>query len=657
VSYVALLRGNRNFRRFFLAQAVSSLGDWIGVFAIAIYADRLGGSLGVGAVMTARVLPGFFIGPLAGVLVDRWDRKKVMVAADLTRAGLIFSLPFVDNLLYLLVASAALECLTLLWGPAKDASLPHFVDAKHLTYANSLSLIAIYGPWPLASAVYALLSGFGAFVGDNVPILQGLTGNPQAMALWVDSVTFGFSALMIWSLSIPASRHRGGRLDINQIWRDLVEGLTFVRDHKQVRPWMLGIAGTFTAAGGVFSLGVEFADQVLGAGDRGFAFVIGAFGTGMITGLLAAGPLAKNFSKDVLFSSCILLMGAGLIALASIGSLDAAVPIAGTLGFFGGVGYAMGYALMQETADDALRGRTFSSAYTIIRIGTLIGLGVFPFIANAVGDYEIAEWPISGERITLWLAGCVVFGGGALSMRAIRHRRAQAAALKAVRPGQFIVFEGGEGAGKSTQMDALVQWLNARGEEVVTTREPGGTNIGARIRDILLDPRSTGMDPRTEALLYAADRAEHSARVIIPALKEGKIVVSDRFVDSSLAYQGIARGLGLSEIYELSSWATGGLVPDLVLFMDMDSSAGLNRVDGERDRIEQEDGDFHKKVGAGYKDLAKKYSERFVVIDAARPKADVHKNVVSAVEDRVLRHREAAAPAPEPSKPSGPIPR
>jgi dTMP kinase len=634
VSYWSLLKHNRDFRRFFLAQAISSLGDWTGVIAIAVFAQRLGGTTAVGAVMTARVLPGFLVGPVAGVIADRFDRKRTMVIADVTRAMIIFTLPFVPNLAYLLVASVALESLTLVWGPAKDASLPNFVPMEHLQHANSLSLLAIYAPWPLASIVFAVLTTFGAYLATHATVMSGLTTSPEALALWVDSLTFAFSGLMISRLTIASSTRRG-HLDFMQAKRDLFEGLKFVRDDRQVRPWLIGIALTFTAAGAVFSLGVEFVHSVLGGGERGFAFLIGFLATGMIIGLLAAGILAKRVQKDVLFSSSLLLLGAGLIALASMEDLTPAIPIASALGFFGGTAYSTGYSLMHETVTDEMRGRTFSAAYTVIRIGTLVGLGLFPFLASAVGDHTVelgfGTILLPGSRITLWLAGCVAIIGGVLSMRAIRAR---VSGRPRTHEGYFVVFEGGEGAGKTTQMTALAEWLAARGEDVITTREPGGTAIGSRIRDLVLDPESAAMDARTEALLYAADRAQHVAEVIKPALAAGKMVVSDRFVDSSLAYQGLARGLGLDEIYSISEWATGGLMPDLVFFLKIDPETAFARMTGDRDRIEKEAREFHRSVTAAYMQIAKRYPTRFVVLDATRPQAEIHEEVVAALQDR-----------------------
>ena len=640
---------------------MSSLGDWIGVIAIASFAYRLNGEAAVGAVMTARVLPGFIAGPIGGVIADRWDRKKTMVVADLIRAAVIFSLPFVPNLIYLLLASIVLESLTLTWGPAKDASLPNFVPTNQLTHANSLSLIAVYGPWPLASVVFAFLAVFGGFLGDHVPVLQGLQNGPEALALWLDSLTFLFSAAMVSTLTIASSRRRAARLDFGEVKRDLVEGLRFVRDDRRVRPLLLGVAFTFAAAGGVFSLGVGFAERVLGARpDSGFAFLIGFLATGMIIGLLLSGPIARLIQRDVLFSSAIILSGASLIGMASTGSLNTAIPFASALGFFGGMGYSTGYSLMQERTEDALRGRVFSAAYTLIRIGTLLGLGIFPFLAEAIGDHTLATpfgdvW-LPGSRTTLWLAGLFAIGGGIVSMAAIAAR-GDVGMRPMGRDGYFIVFEGGEGAGKTTQIEALVSWLEARGTLVVMTREPGGTRIGEHIREVLLDPSSSEMDERTEALLYAADRAQHVAEVIRPALTAGKTVVSDRFLDSSLAYQGLARGLGLEEIYRISEWATGGLLPDLVLYLQVEPDKGLQRVDRDLDRIERAGSDFHDRVAEAYADLAARFPRRFVVIDASRSQGEVHAAVIAAYEE----HREdedEVVPFPTSSSPPGPpVPR
>jgi dTMP kinase len=187
---------------------------------------------------------------------------------------------------------------------------------------------------------------------------------------------------------------------------------------------------------------------------------------------------------------------------------------------------------------------------------------------------------------------------------------------------RFIVFEGGEGAGKSTQSSALADYLRARGHGVVCTREPGGTPAAEAIRAVLLDPANAGLDDRAEALLFAAARGDHAARVIRPALERGEIVISDRYLDSSVAYQGVARGLGADRVAELSLWATGGLVPDLTIVLDVDPALGLARVVGP-DRLESEPLEWHARVRQAFLDIAATSPDRYLVLDGSRPAEDL----------------------------------
>lgn len=195
---------------------------------------------------------------------------------------------------------------------------------------------------------------------------------------------------------------------------------------------------------------------------------------------------------------------------------------------------------------------------------------------------------------------------------------------------RFIVFEGGEGAGKSTQSAALADYLQARGHEVLCTREPGGTPAAEAIRAVLLDPSNAGLDDRAEALLFAAARGDHAARVIRPALERGEIVISDRYLDSSVAYQGVARGLGAERVAELSLWATGGLVPDLTIVLDVDPALGLARVVGP-DRLESEPLEWHARVRQGFLDIAAAAPDRYLVLDGSRPAEDLAVEIAVAV--------------------------
>ena len=197
-------------------------------------------------------------------------------------------------------------------------------------------------------------------------------------------------------------------------------------------------------------------------------------------------------------------------------------------------------------------------------------------------------------------------------------------------PGRLIAFEGVEGSGKSTQLELLRQALVGRGREVVVTREPGGTPAGERMRAVLLDP-GVELHPRAEALLFAAARAELVERVIRPALERGAVVLCDRYLDSSLAYQGGARGLGRGPVEEVNRFATGGLLPDLVVLLDLDPAAGLGRRAGALDRIEAQDLGFHRRVRQAFCDLAAADPGRFAVVDAAAPAPEVAARVQAAV--------------------------
>lgn len=197
--------------------------------------------------------------------------------------------------------------------------------------------------------------------------------------------------------------------------------------------------------------------------------------------------------------------------------------------------------------------------------------------------------------------------------------------------GCFIAFEGGEGAGKSTQEALLAQALTERGHTVVRTREPGGTPAGEAIRQVLLSPEFDGLDPRAEALLFAASRGEHVARVIRPALERGDVVICDRYIDSSVAYQGFGRELGPKRVRDLSLWATHELLPDLTVVLDVDPEVGLARF-AERDRLESEPLDYHRTVRAAFLTLAEAEPDRYLVLDA---RVDVDE-IAAAILERVM---------------------
>lgn len=204
-----------------------------------------------------------------------------------------------------------------------------------------------------------------------------------------------------------------------------------------------------------------------------------------------------------------------------------------------------------------------------------------------------------------------------------------------MKKGLFIVFEGGEGSGKSTMIDMIYNWLLEEGRDCIKTREPGGIEISEKIREVILDTKNTSMDGRTEALLYAAARRQHLVEKVIPALNLGKIVLCDRFLDSSLAYQGYARGLGIDEVYKINKFAIGDYMPNLSILFDIEPELGLERINKnsnrEVNRLDLEKLDFHYKVREGYEIVYEKNKDRIVKIDASLPIEQVFDNVKSVI--------------------------
>lgn len=198
--------------------------------------------------------------------------------------------------------------------------------------------------------------------------------------------------------------------------------------------------------------------------------------------------------------------------------------------------------------------------------------------------------------------------------------------------GLFVCLEGGEGAGKSTQARLLHDWLVERGETVLLTFEPGDTPVGQQVRRIVLDPATGELSDRTEALLYAADKAEHVDHVVLPALARGEVVITDRYVDSTLAYQGAGRVLDVAELEAVARWATGDLRPHLTVVLDLEPQAGLGRFTG-RDRIEGQSLEFHQRVRQGFLDLAAADPDHYLVLDARAAVADVAASVRERVAD------------------------
>jgi dTMP kinase len=657
---VAALRGTRAatfrdllthpaFSRLLAAMTVSSLGDWVGFVAVTSLVATISGSnagLAVGGVMIVRMLPAVLFGPIAGVLVDRFDRKKVMIVSDLSRGVLFAAMAFMSQLWLIYLFSFLKEGLSLLWTPARDATLPNMVPRRQLANANAISLVSTYATLPLGGGVFAVLAAFSEWISARVPWVGG---RPESLALLLDASTFAFSALMVSRIAFPP-RSAGGlssRLDLTRVWRDLVDGIRFLREDSIASAMTAGIVVAFAAVGAVLAMGPIFV-TTLEATTAAWGVMVTAFGVGMALGMASTNQVARFVERGITFVWALVAAGATLFVLASMPNLPLAAVVTVWLGAFCGLAWVSGYTLLQENVEDQFRGRTFASLTTLSRMGLFLSLAVFPILSTVYGDYEFfvggQRFDLSGTRLALWTAGVLAVGAGLNTRRLLqRHRLSRPEPLALVpklkRPpatGLFIAFEGVEGSGKGTQIRLAEEYLrDHRSWDVLVTREPGGTELGEKIRQVLLDPATGKLDARSEALLFAAARAQMVSNVIRPALAEGKIVICDRYVDSSLAYQGGARGLGEQDVLTLNVWATQGLFPDLVVLLHLEPERGLLRSTEAPDRMELEGQDFHAKVADAYLKIAEEHPERFVVVDADKSPAEVFEGVRVALDRAV----------------------
>lgn len=629
------------FSRLFQAMAVTSFGDWVGFVAVLNLVARLGGGkagYAVSGVMLARLLPSLLFGPFAGVLVDRFDRKRLMIIADIGRGAMYASMPLVQNLPAIFVLSFAIESLSLLWTPSKDSILPNLVPRPQLLNANSLGLIASYGTLPFAGIVFAALAGLGSAISGRVEYFQL---HREALALWLNAFSFVFSALMIWRLDVRMVRGRTATkgAEPTSALSDFREGITFLRHHAFARAMTVGIVFGFTGVGSVIAVGPIFARETLQAGSEGWGLLVTAVGLGLATGMLAAGRFAKVIERETLFPLAVVFAAASLVVLAAMPNIATAALLTVVTGLGAGAAWVTGYTLLQENVADEFRGRTFGSLAVLSRLGLFISLAGFPTLAVLLPDFDLRvggqSLDLSGTRLALLISAGIGLAGGFLSRRGLRISRLTRPRPLSLRPrlrklerrGAFIVFEGVEGAGKGTQMKMAREFLEEQGYEVLVTREPGGTELGERLRHLLLDRDVGPIDARAEALLFAASRAQHVSSVIRPALEEGKLVLCDRYIDSSVAYQAGGRGLPEQDILALNVWATQGLFPDLVILLHLEPGEGLARVGEGLDRIELEGTAFLARVAEAFLRIADEHPERFVVVEATDAPDVVQKKV------------------------------
>jgi dTMP kinase len=626
--------------------AFSSFGDWLGLLATTALAQELAGgdykkaNFAIAGVFIVRLLPAVLLGPIAGVIADRFDRRRLMIICDILRFGFYLSIPLVHNYIWLYTATVIVEAITLFWSPAKEASVPNLVPKDKLENANQVTLLASYGTAPVAALIFSVLAGVAAAISSFTSKRFASTAD---LALYIDAISFLYTAWVVFRIhSIPKGPAAASTKSEN-IGKSLSEGFKFVSKSKIISGLIFGMLGAFFAAGAVIGLARTFVGD-LQAGDAAYGVLFGSVFTGLALGIALGPKVFSQFSRRRIFGVALTVSSAFLVALSLVSNLVLALILTLFLGAFAGLSWVTGFTMLGMEVENEVRGRIFAFVQSLIRVSLVLVLAIAPIIAAAIGRHTFIvvnhTFNYDGAAFTMFGAGVLGIIVGIFSYKRMKDRPTVSFfsdVMSAFRgelggitgqshAGIFIAFEGGEGSGKSTQTVLLKKYLESIGEQVLTTREPGGTELGKSLRTILLDPATGAISPRSEALLYAADRAHHVHSVIRPALETGQIVITDRYLDSSIAYQGAGRVLQPSEVARISRWATESLTPTLTIILDLPAEKGLARLDST-DRIEQESLAFHERVRREFLNLANVDPERYFVVDATQPQEEISRQI------------------------------
>ncbi|HSJ29417.1 MAG TPA: MFS transporter [Acidimicrobiia bacterium] len=427
---IARIRGSElirrgPFARLWWASTISALGDWVTLFATFSLAASLAGnganaSLAILVPLVARILPGVLIGVIGGVLADRWNRKTAMVVADFGRAALVLVLVFVGNYRDLFLITFAIEVLSLLRQPAREAVVPQLVPERHLMAANGLNLLGAYGTAPLGAAMFALFAEVGE---EFFQVFTSAAAIASAFAF--DMITFIVSGVI--TIFIPIAKVKpirelrpDGKMDWRAPLRDMMEGFKFVAVYPAVRRMMLGMAAGLFGGGALFVLGQPFSKQVLFAGDTGYGIIVTALGLGVALGMGLMTVFGKRVERrEALFAVALSLAGLTVVFAGLSGSVIGVSGWVFVAGFGTGVAYVTGFTHLHLVITDDIRGRTFAALYASARVALLCSFALAAVGAATLND--IIPGPMGNAiRAIIVLAGITVLASGAGTLWAVR---------------------------------------------------------------------------------------------------------------------------------------------------------------------------------------------------------------------------------------------
>lgn len=686
----ALLR-HQPLRRLWGAQAVGGTGDALAVLVLvllglqaAVAHGALGGgyrgaALAVAAVIGTRILAAVLfgavlLGPLTALTAPDGplDRRWTMIGADGLRLALLVVAPLwidwtPDKALWFLLGTVFVTgAAERLWTIAKEGAAPTLLPdppiegaavrplPDHLGALRTLSLRTGFLTVPAAAGALLLATLVGNLLGSGI---DWFSLHQAALGSYVAAGLFAASVSVLYPLELPGARTPRPRSPL--------EGLRLPADKGRTGALPLFVLACGTVAGAIAAAAAVAVLHAydLGGGPVTYALLILALSGATAVGIRTAGAVLPALSRRRLLSLALAVTGVALLAMGLVPDTATVLALAALAGYAAGVAARTGHSLVDQETEEARRPRVTEHLQAVSRVAIGAGALVAPLVAAGIGPHRLASggfvFAHGGAAFTLMLVGALLLPVAVVVLAktddraGVPLRRDLGDALRGADPAQapsptgfFIALEGGDGAGKSTQVEALAEWIRAKGHEVVVTREPGATPIGKRLRSILLDVSSAGLSNRAEALLYAADRAEHVDSLVRPALERGAVVITDRYIDSSVAYQGAGRDLSPTEIARINRWATGGLVPHLTVLLDVSPETARERFTEAPDRLESEPPEFHARVRAGFLALAAGDPGRYLVVDAGQEPEAVT-TVVRHRLDRVLPLSEAEVKAQE----------
>ncbi|MBY8881409.1 dTMP kinase [Actinacidiphila acidipaludis] len=620
--------------------------------ASAVFAARMVATLLFGAVL---------LGPLSALTAEGGplDRRWTMIGADAVRLALFIIAPLwitwvPDSAhIWLLVTAFVTGAADRLWAVAKDGAAPVLLPPSgdtsvrpgpdRLATLHRLDLRTSFVALPLAAAVLVVVTMINTLIALGADWFHL---HQVALSSYVAAGLFSSSIAILYLLELPSGTTARPRSPLEGL--RLPKGPAGAeRGRTGTLPLLvLATSAVAGAIGAAVALAVLRAGG-LGFGPVGFGLLVLALTAGTVIGIRVAPRTLPALSRRRLLALAIGVTGIALLLTGIVADQTTVLLLALLAGVSAGLSANTGHVLVEQEAEEPRRARTVEHLQAVARAVVAVGAIVAPLVAAAIGPHRIHHGHFTfdheGAAYTLILVGALLLPVAALVLgktddrTGVPLRRDLREALRGAEPaaapadtGFFIALEGGDGAGKSTQVEALAEWIRAKGHEVVVTREPGATAVGKRLRSILLDVSAAGISHRAEALLYAADRAEHVDTVVRPALARGAVVISDRYIDSSVAYQGAGRDLAPTEIARISRWATDGLVPHLTVLLDVSPETARERFTEAPDRLESEPAEFHQRVRAGFLTLAAADPARYLVVDAGQAPEDV---------TTVVRHR------------------